>query len=311
MPAREPGPDRLPRMPARLLAATRPAFLGVTALAVGLGFATALRAGAPIDPTVIVLTLVFALMAHAAANAINDYHDALGGSDAVNTDRIFPFTGGSRLIQNQVLSTRAMARLGYGLLLAVAAAGLWLAGRCGWGLIPIGLAGIALAWAYSAPPLRLMARGIGEAAILGGWLLVVCGSDFVLRRRYALEPVAIGLPLCLQLAAILYLNQVPDARADARAGKRTLIVRIGPARALPGYLFLTLGAQAAVVILVWRGLLPPLALGTLLCVPLNLRAAAALLRHALQPARLRPAIMATIAAAHGFGVMLLVAVAFG
>jgi 1,4-dihydroxy-2-naphthoate octaprenyltransferase len=33
-------------------------------------------------------------------NVVNDYYDHLNGTDAANVERIFPFTGGSRFIQN-------------------------------------------------------------------------------------------------------------------------------------------------------------------------------------------------------------------
>ena len=54
-------------------------------------------------------TLLLALLAHAGINVFNDYCDHLNGTDARNTQRIYPFTGGSRFIQNGVLSIRAMA----------------------------------------------------------------------------------------------------------------------------------------------------------------------------------------------------------
>ena len=40
--------------------------------------------------------LALGLIVHAAVNVLNDYYDALNGSDAANTARVFPFTGGSR-----------------------------------------------------------------------------------------------------------------------------------------------------------------------------------------------------------------------
>jgi 1,4-dihydroxy-2-naphthoate octaprenyltransferase len=306
--APEPTPERYPTAVGRCFAATRPAFLGITLLAVSLGFALAWRAGATVDVPTVAVALVFALVAHAAANVINDYHDAQSGCDAANSERIFPFTGGSRFIQNGVLSSGATARLGYGLLASVAMAGLWLTARIGPGLIPIGLAGLFVAWAYSAPPLRLMSRGIGELAIIVGWLLVVCGGDFVLQHRYSVQPVIGGLPVCLQFAAILYLNQIPDARADALAGKHTLIVRLGVRHATPGFLLLTAGGYCALIAAFMAGDLPRLALLALAAAPLHMVAGVILRRHAASPGRLRPAIILTIAAAHLFGLLQIAAV---
>ena len=111
----------------RYFAATRPAFLSVTFVGCLLGLATAAQRGhSPRSGARPPLTLFFALVAHAGANVINDYYDAMCGCDAANTERVFPFTGGSRFIQNGVLSLRAAGVFGYALLAAVIPAGLWL-----------------------------------------------------------------------------------------------------------------------------------------------------------------------------------------
>jgi len=59
-------------------------------------------------------------------NVLNDYYDALNGTDANNTARVFPFTGGGRFIQNGVLTLRETAVSGAALLAVVVLAGLWL-----------------------------------------------------------------------------------------------------------------------------------------------------------------------------------------
>jgi 1,4-dihydroxy-2-naphthoate octaprenyltransferase len=138
----------------------------------------------PLGPALATATLFFALVAHAGANVINDYYDAISGCDSANTERQFPFTGGSRFIQNGVLSLRATGVFGYALLIAVIPAGLWLTAVSGPELILIGLAGLVVGWSYSAPPLKLQSRGLGEFAITAGWLLVVVGSDFVQRHGF-------------------------------------------------------------------------------------------------------------------------------
>ena len=155
------------------LAATRPAFLSVTLAGALIGLGSASADGLAIDWAKALLTVLFALIAHAGANVVNDYHDALNGSDALNQERLFPFTGGSRFIQNGVLSLRQTRLFGYGLLAVVIPAGLWLTAHSAPGLIWIGGVGLLIGWAYSAPPLQLMARGVGEAAIVAGWLMVV------------------------------------------------------------------------------------------------------------------------------------------
>jgi 1,4-dihydroxy-2-naphthoate polyprenyltransferase len=163
MPAAEPTLAAYRNPLARYVAATRPAFLSVTLVGCVLGLASAQAGGAVLRPLEAFLTLAFALVAHAGINVLNDYYDALNGSDAANTERRFPFTGGSRFIQNGVLTLRATGIFGYALLASVVPAGLWLAHASAPGLLWIGLAGLAVGWAYSAPPFKLMSRGLGEA----------------------------------------------------------------------------------------------------------------------------------------------------
>lgn len=292
---------------ARYLAATRPAFLTVTLLSVLLGLLSARADGWPLEIAPATLTLLFALVAHAGANVINDYYDARNGSDACNVTRLYPFTGGSRFIQNGVLTCRQTAIFGYALLAAVIPPGLWLTWHAGGGLAVIGLAGLTLAWAYSAPPLRLMTRGLGEAAIVAGWLAVIVGSDYVVRGGFALAPLQRGLSLALLLSAILFLNQFPDAPADAAAGKRTLVVRLGSARARLLYPVLCGAAYLALARAITTGALPApawLAMGTL---PLSAAAALGTWRHAGTPAALHSAIRQTIAAANLHGITLALA----
>lgn len=306
---REPNLQRASHPFATYFAATRPAFLSVTLAGALIGLGTASAAGLTIDLTKALLTVLFALMAHAGANVVNDYYDALSGTDAANQDRLFPFTGGSRFIQNGVLSLRATRLFGYALLATVIPAGLWLTAHSASGLMLIGLAGLLIAWAYSAPPLQLMARGVGEMAIVGGWLLVVLGTDFVQRGAFSALPLVAGLPFALLVGAILYLNQFPDRQADAVAGKRTLIVRLGTRTARWGYLLLTGTAYLWLALALVAGALPALCALGLLPAVLSFMACRNLLRYADQPARLTPAIAATIAAANANGLLLALALA--
>jgi len=304
----EPTAQTLPPGLRRWLLATRPAFLGVTLVAVLLGLASAYADGVLLHPASALVTLLFALVAHAGANVINDYHDR--ENDALNNERMFPFTGGSRLIQNGVLTPQATARLGYGLLLAVIPAGLWLTTHSAPGLVIIGLAGLLIGWSYSAPPLSLASRGLGEFAIVAGWLLVVAGSDYVQRQTFAALPLAAGLGYALLVANILYINQFPDATADARAGKRTLVVRLGRRRARAGYLVIALLAALCAPLGVLLGVLPAPTLLVLFAVPVSLAATHGLWHHAETPAQLTPAIKLTLTATNLYGLLMALTLVF-
>ncbi|MCC4117451.1 prenyltransferase [Aromatoleum toluclasticum] len=306
----EPTPHSFGNAPLRYFAATRPAFLTVTLVGCLIGLAAARADGVALDALRALVTVLFALLAHAGANVLNDYHDALSGADDANAERLYPFTGGSRFIQNGVLTTDQTARFAYALLGLVVPAGLWLAYGSGGGLIAIGLAGLVLGWAYSAPPLRLASRGLGEFAIAGAWLLVVVGADFAQRGAFAWTPVAAGLSFALLVANLLFINQFPDRAGDAAAGKRTLVVRLGADTAKWGYFALALVAYGWLVLQVGRYNLPQACAAAALTLVLSFHAARQLRDHADEPAELRPAIKLTIAAANLHGLVLAATLAF-
>ncbi len=294
----------------RWFVATRPAFLSVTLVAVLIGFASALHDGYAIAPIPALLTLLFALVAHAGANVLNDYYDALNGCDFAESDRIFPFTGGSRMIQNGVMTPRAVGILGAALLLSVIPAGLWLTLHSARGLLHIGLLGLVLAWGYSAPPFKLQSRGLGEFGITASWLLVVVGANYVLSQHFNFTPIASGSGLALLVANVLFINQFPDIRADRSAGKGTLVVRLGARQARWGYPLIAVLSYGWVVCMVALQQLPVWALVSLIPAVLSTKASLFLLRHAEQPTLLTPAIQWTIGAALVHGALMAVSLFF-
>lgn len=290
----EPSPETLRNPVQRYLLATRPAFLTITLAGCLLGFALApmLHWG------LAALTLLLALLAHAGVNVLNDYYDHLNGTDAANTGRLFPFTGGSRFIQNRVLTPRQTLAYGLALFAAVIAGGLWLIGQSGQGLFWIGLAGLTIGWAYSAPPLKLNSRGLGELCVAAGFLFIVAGSDFVQQGAFDALPWIAGLPYALLVTNVLYINQFPDREADRIAGKWHWVVRLEPAVAARGYWLILVLAVASLLAAVVVGVLPVLALVSLAGVLPALRAGRLLAVHAAEPTRLVPSIQMTILAAH-------------
>jgi 1,4-dihydroxy-2-naphthoate octaprenyltransferase len=300
----EPSLVALPNPVVRYFLAARPAFLAVTLFACLIGFAAAWFDGIAFSPLKAFATLLFALTAHAGVNVLNDYYDALNGTDDINTGRIFPYTGGSRFIQNGVMTRGEVARFGATLFGATVLAGLWLAAVSGPMLYAIGLAGLAIGWAYSAPPLRLNGRGLGEPCVAAGFALVVVGSDYVQRGAAAALPVVAAVSYALLVTNILFINQFPDREADALADKRHWVVRLAPERARWIYLLIAIAAHAWVVTAVLARALPWPALAALASLVPATGAARGLFRHTGEPSRLAPAIRATIGAASLHGALL-------
>ncbi len=289
---------------ARYFAATRPAFLSASLMACLIGFAIAHYEGIGLDGLLVLVTVWFALLAHAGANVLNDYYDALNGTDAQNSERIFPFTGGSRFIQNGVLSLAQTRNFGFALVACVAVAGLWLMTHSSPQLLYVGLAGLFVGWAYSAPPFKLNSRGVGEVCITTGFLAIVVGADMVLRKEGSLAPYIAGLPYALLATNLLYINQFPDRTADMAAGKMHWVARLEVEQARWGYVLLAGLAYGWLLFAVWAGYLTMWALLGLLSMPLSLNAARELFRHAGQPQDLAKGIKMTIAAMLVHGALL-------
>jgi 1,4-dihydroxy-2-naphthoate polyprenyltransferase len=300
----EPTPASFNSAIARYLAATRLPFLSATLVACLIGIAIAASSGLVINTFLAGVTILLALLVHTAVNVLNDYYDALNGTDDANTERLFPFTGGSRFIQNGILTCSQTARFGYALLAAAIAGGVWLTAKVGAGLTVIGATGLFIGWAYSATPFKLNSRGLGELCVLTGFVGITVGADFVQRGSFDLAPFLIGLPYALLVTNLLYINQFPDRKADAAAGKRHWVVRLHLPMAIRIYLLLSGLALGILLMLLQRGLIPPITLLSSLPLLLSLRAAAILRRHEGRSAALLPAIRLTIAAMLAHGILL-------
>ncbi len=286
----------------RLWRMTRPPFLAVTAVGYLLGLAIALHPAGSVQVAWPVLLggLLVAVCAHAAANVLNDSEDHRNGADAGNTGAIAPFTGGAGMIQRGETTADATRRLAVALGIASVLGGLFVAMQGNTALLAMGALGLLAGWAYSAPPLALMARGLGEPAIALAWMLVVLGAATLASGRLLPLAAIAGLGYGLLVTAILVVNSVPDAPSDAAAGKATLCVRLGAPGAARLHLACMLVAHAiALALAVW--LRAPALLAAQATLPLALWASGQLWRHRHAASALRPAIVATIltAALHG------------
>ncbi len=295
-----------PRLPlaGMLMRATRAPFLTATVIPVILGAAVAFHEGSLLVPW-LGLTLIAAALIHLGLNVSNDIFDALSGADAVNPSPT-PFSGGSRVIQYGLLGIREMALLsaalyGGGILLGL---GMVLF-RGGMPLLILGALGLLLSIAYTAPPLRLAYRGLGELAVaLGFGPLMTVGTYIVQTGRMGWPPLIASVPIALLIALVLYVNEVPDRAGDAAAGKRTLAVRL-PARWLAviygvamAAVYLSVGIAAALK------LMPVWSMAVAITLPMAISVGRALARFPEQPYALIPA-MATQIRLHLYAGLLL------
>jgi 1,4-dihydroxy-2-naphthoate octaprenyltransferase len=203
-------------------------------------------------------------------NVANDVFDTLQGADDANVTPT-QFSGGSRVIQYGLISFRQMAALSTVFYVLAGLIGIaLLATRGSTALLVIGVVGFIVSIGYTAPPLKFVYRGLGEIAVALGFGPFMLVGAYVVQTGGALswEPFAASIPVALLVALILYVNEIPDRRGDAHAGKRTLPVRFSRGAVIAGYNGAAALAYVALVAGVVAGLLPVPALLMLLTIPL-------------------------------------------
>jgi 1,4-dihydroxy-2-naphthoate polyprenyltransferase len=251
------GGEGFGRKARRLFLATRPKFLTASVLPVLVGTAWGATLAGRFDALVAVIAVLATALVHGASNVINDVGDEITGTDRDNVERIYPYTGGSRFIQNRIMTTQEMRRWAWTLFGAAAVLGLWLASLKGPWVIALGLAGIAIAILYSAPAVQLSGKGVGEFFLMIAFgLLPAGGAAWLQSGAFDLATVLMAVPLGIWVMLILWINEVPDRKADEANGKRTLVVRLGLDGARLGYRLLHVAAFAAIVTLVLMGTVP-------------------------------------------------------
>jgi 1,4-dihydroxy-2-naphthoate octaprenyltransferase len=270
------------------LRATRLPFLTATLVPVILGVAAAALEGSW-SLVLALLTFLGAAFVHLGLNVANDVFDTMSGADAANTTPT-QFSGGSRVIHYGLVSLRGMALLSAGFYLAGIGIGLYLAARTDfWPLFVLGAVGVTISIIYTAPPFRLVHRGVGELAVaLGFGPIMVLGAYFVQAQRYSFEAGYLSIPVALLIAGVLYMNEIPDRAGDARAGKRTLPVRLSRAGVIAGYVGMVVTTYGLIAVGAIIGIIPRPALLGLATIPLAVRVVKGLREHYEDPYALMP-----------------------
>ncbi|MGB9299015.1 MAG: 1,4-dihydroxy-2-naphthoate octaprenyltransferase [Anaerolineae bacterium] len=277
------------------LAEVRAPFFTATIVPILLGATIAWARTGTFHLGLFLLTLLGGLLLHTGTNVANDYFDHRSGTDEVNVEFVRPFTGGSRLIQQGLLTPREVM---CGALAAFALAcvvGLCLAYVRGPLILALGIFGIFCGFFYTAPPFNLVSRGIGEFFIgLNFGVLMTLGSFFVQTGYLAWEPVVAAIPVGLLIAGVLYINEFQDAPADGAVGKDHLVVRLGRRKAALGYLALLVATYAIIVLAALLRITSPFTLIALATLPVALRAIGVARAHYDEYLKLVPANAATV-----------------
>jgi 1,4-dihydroxy-2-naphthoate octaprenyltransferase len=254
------------------MAAARPRTLPAAVVPVLVGLAVASRSRALDWPTA-AATLAAALLIQIGTNLANDYYDFVSGADTA--DRLGP----QRITQAGLAEPSAVRGAALGVLAVAGAIGVRLVAVGGLPILVIGALSLVLAIAYTGGPWPLAHHGLGDLFVfLFFGVVAVNGTVWLQGVGPSMLSLAASLPVACLVTAILVVNNLRDIVTDARAGKRTLAVRLGAAAARAEYVSLvTLAFLLPLGLAPFAGPRVLLALGAL---PLAVIEVRALLRRA-------------------------------
>ena len=220
---------------------SRPHFLlgGVLLFAVGA------FSGEEVDATRYVIAQIMVTAAQITAHYVNEYADV--EVDSFVTNRTF-FSGGSGVLTAHIfepLVARHAAVVSSGIAVSAAA----IVATYSVPAAMLGMITLAVSWAYSMPPVRLLNTGFGELATT----LVVAGAVPLIGSlvQGGSPPASLWWSIAVLVPihfAMMLAFEIPDLETDAKAGKRVLSVRIGRCNTtrLMALLVMAAGITAAV-----------------------------------------------------------------
>jgi len=282
---------------------TLPAAAAPVVLATGLAFGESSHRFLPA-----LAALLGALLIQVGTNLANDYYDHRRGGDT--PDRIGPV----RVTQAGIIPPETVRNATYLVLGVALIVGIYLVWIGGLPILVIGLASLICAVAYTGGPFPLAYHGLGDLFVFIFFGLVAVGGTFwVQALSFGPDVLLAGAGMGAMNTAILVVNNLRDLETDARAGKRTLAVRLGPAGTRFEFLFLVvLGFMTPVVGFLFYGWTPWsfLVLGALAPLRGPLRVVLGY-RAGDHPATLLPPLGQTAQAAGLYGLLLGVGLALG
>ena len=248
--------------------ATRPWSFVMTVVSVGLAGSLAWRVGS-FEPLYFLLTLFGLIAFHAASNMLNDYYDVKHMVDVHGAPtaryRVHPLLSG----QIDVKPFRIMIASLYAVVLSIAT---YLSLVRGPVVLLFTIAGLFFSYFYTADPVPLKHRALGEISALLTWgPLMVGGTYFVLTGRIDILPVIASLPIGVLVMTVLFANNMRDVDYDRTVNITTLPMLLGKERSLSFYKYSILSAYLILFALVVAAQLPPTTLLVILTIPSAIR----------------------------------------
>jgi 1,4-dihydroxy-2-naphthoate octaprenyltransferase len=270
-----------------LLKTARPAFLLLTPCCLSVTVAFAFYESIKIDLVNLILIFIGALAAHISVNMLNEYLDYKTGLD-LQTQRT-AFSGGSGALPASPELAGSVLFCGLSCLFFTVIVGLYFLWAVGWGLLPVGLSGVALVYFYNSqitrlPLFCLLAPGLGFGPFM------ISGAYYILSGHYSFAVVMTSFIIFFVASNLLLLNQFPDLEPDRAAGRLNLPILIGRKNAALVYVAFLVMAYVLLLLTVYLKLLPTYSLLGMFTICLGIPAAVLVLRFYDNMERLIPAL---------------------
>ena len=256
------------------IAETRPQFLTLSVALAFLGTSIAWHDGF-FHPGYALLAFLGLLLTHVSVNTLNDYYDFRSGVDLAT--RRTPFSGGSGILPDGLLTPRQVLWLGIVSFLLAVVIGIYFIIVGNWLLLPLLLVAAICVLLYNPVILKMgwpeWAPGIG----LG--ILPIIGLYFVQATHYTWPVVVASVPSGILVHNLLLLNEFPDAEADKKANRKTLPITMGKEKASIVYSVLTVMVYLWIIGAVIAKAMPVFSLIALLTLPFAIKAIRGARKH--------------------------------
>ncbi|MGB8226604.1 MAG: 1,4-dihydroxy-2-naphthoate octaprenyltransferase [Sedimentisphaerales bacterium] len=210
------------------LSELRAPFFTASALPVIVGTAAAYANTGYFNLILFILAVSATVALHAGANIANDYFDHISRNDWLNDNKT-PFSGGSRLIQQNLLTPGEVIVGAWIALFIGASLGLIIVILTkSFFVLLLGVIGLLGGYFYTATPFKLGYRTAGEITIgLLFGILPVYGSFYIQTLSFSTLPILPGIIVAVLIFLVIFANEFPDFNADKAVGKKTIVVTLG------------------------------------------------------------------------------------
>jgi 1,4-dihydroxy-2-naphthoate octaprenyltransferase len=204
-----------------------------------------------------ILTMIGLLIAHTAANMANDWYDVKHGVDEnapTSEYRPHPLLFGE--VDKGTYKKVIFALYAIGLSISV-----YLTWIQGLPVMVFSLLGVLFGVFYTADPVKLKHRSVGEISVfLAYGPLMVGGAFYAITGVFSWNPMLASVPIGALVALVLLANNIRDKEFDAQIGISTMATNVDESKGMQYYKILLASAYLSTIILIFLRILSPFAI---------------------------------------------------